>query len=101
MLRLVAGLVNSDFDTVASMIQQMEPLPSFEMARSRLLLEESRKANDTSTTASIFVAAENGTPHTTTSSPPQNQSRNQNFGNSGGGRGDGRHANQQGYNNSQ
>lgn len=37
-LRLVAGLVNTDFDTVSLMIQQMEPLPSFETARSRLLL---------------------------------------------------------------
>lgn len=38
--RLVAGLVNTDFDTVAAMIQQTNPLPTFETARSRLLLEE-------------------------------------------------------------
>ncbi|XP_021761066.1 uncharacterized protein LOC110725908 [Chenopodium quinoa] len=38
-IRLVSGLVNTDFDTVAAMIQQTEPLPTFETTRSRLLLE--------------------------------------------------------------
>ncbi|XP_021753588.1 uncharacterized protein LOC110718958 [Chenopodium quinoa] len=47
-IRLVSGLVNTDFDTVAAMIQQTTSLPSFETARSRLLLEESRRANDSS-----------------------------------------------------
>lgn len=55
-LRLVMGLVNTDFDTIALMIQQIDPLPSFETARSRLLLQESRKANDYSSSSSSFVA---------------------------------------------
>ncbi|XP_021762206.1 uncharacterized protein LOC110726972 [Chenopodium quinoa] len=33
-IQLVSGLVNTDFDTVAAMIQQTIPLPSFETAQS-------------------------------------------------------------------
>ncbi|XP_021762660.1 uncharacterized protein LOC110727406 [Chenopodium quinoa] len=55
-IRLVSGLVNTYFDTVATMIQQTTSLPSFETARSRLLLEESRRAKDSSSQASSFVA---------------------------------------------
>ncbi|CAH9131028.1 unnamed protein product [Cuscuta epithymum] len=43
-LRLVNGLT-APFATVASMIQQTVPLPSFENARSMLLLEEGRQAH--------------------------------------------------------
>lgn len=57
MLHLVSSLVNTDFDNVASMIQQSDPLHSFETARSRLLLEESRLANDPTARATSFVAA--------------------------------------------
>lgn len=55
-LRLVVGLVYTDFDTVASMIQQTKPLPSFKITRSRLLPKESRRANDPSLIATSFVA---------------------------------------------
>lgn len=88
-LRLVAGLVNTDFDTVALMIQQTDPIPTFESARSRLLLEESRKANDTSTSSSTFVAqtVESRAPPSSSPSalPPQPRQ-----GVAGGGRGGGR-----------
>ncbi|XP_021751032.1 uncharacterized protein LOC110716697 [Chenopodium quinoa] len=55
-IQLVSGLTGTDFDTVATMIQQTDPLPSFNTARSRLLLEESRRANDHNLYPSSFVA---------------------------------------------
>ncbi|XP_021735143.1 uncharacterized protein LOC110701830 [Chenopodium quinoa] len=69
-IRLVSGLVNTDFDIVVVMIQQTSPLHSFETARSRLLLEESRRANDSSFQASSFVAQ---TSNTASSTAPQQQ----------------------------
>ena len=41
-LQLIAGL-NESYDHVASFIQQSDPLPQFYDARSRLVLEETRK----------------------------------------------------------
>lgn len=43
---MVSWLVHTDFDTVVSLIQQMDPLSSFETAPSHLLLEESRRAQE-------------------------------------------------------
>ncbi|CAH9133047.1 unnamed protein product [Cuscuta epithymum] len=43
-LRLVNGLT-PQYDTVASLIQQATPLPSFQTARSMILLDETRKAH--------------------------------------------------------
>ena len=43
-IRLVAGLLDSDYDSVAQAISQTTPLPSFEEARSQVLLKASRKA---------------------------------------------------------
>ncbi|KAL2933351.1 Retrovirus-related Pol polyprotein from transposon TNT 1-94 [Bienertia sinuspersici] len=45
-LRLVAGFINTEYDTVAAMIQLTDPLPPFETARSKLLLEETRRTNN-------------------------------------------------------
>ncbi|CAH9122353.1 unnamed protein product [Cuscuta epithymum] len=50
-LRLVHGLPAS-YETVASFIQQTNPLPSFEKARSMLLLDESRRQHQLSTSSS-------------------------------------------------
>ncbi|XP_021721479.1 uncharacterized protein LOC110689038 [Chenopodium quinoa] len=73
-IRLVSGLIGTDLDTVAAIIQQSDPLPSFETARSRLLLEESRRANDNSASASSFVAqSSNSSSASTTTVPPQQQ----------------------------
>ncbi|XP_021774771.1 uncharacterized protein LOC110738679 [Chenopodium quinoa] len=55
-LRLVAGLTKSEFDTVATMIAQTDPLLSFNTARSRLLLEETRRSNESTPAPSSFVA---------------------------------------------
>ncbi|KAL2940924.1 Retrovirus-related Pol polyprotein from transposon TNT 1-94, partial [Bienertia sinuspersici] len=54
-LRLVAGLINIDYDTVVAMISKTDPLPDFETARSKLLLEETRKANDISSSTTAFL----------------------------------------------
>lgn len=77
---LVSGLTNTDFDTVAAMIQQTEPLPSFETARSHLLLEESRKANDTSTPACSFVAQTGASNQSGTPAQPASQQQQQSSG---------------------
>ncbi|KAL2936975.1 Protein translocase subunit SecA, partial [Bienertia sinuspersici] len=45
-MRLIANLVNTDYENVVTILQQMDPLSSFNMARYRLLLEETRKASD-------------------------------------------------------
>ncbi|KAL4558896.1 hypothetical protein LXL04_037101 [Taraxacum kok-saghyz] len=42
-LQLVAGLNKGEYDTVATLIQQADPLPSFNKASSQLLLEETRR----------------------------------------------------------
>lgn len=42
-LQLVAGLTKGEFDTVATLIQETDPLPSFNKAQSQLLLEEVRR----------------------------------------------------------
>ncbi|XP_021723950.1 uncharacterized protein LOC110691340 [Chenopodium quinoa] len=55
-LRLVADLNKTDNDTVETMIAQANPLPSFNTARSRLLLEESRRNTDHSNPPSSFFA---------------------------------------------
>ncbi|XP_021758660.1 uncharacterized protein LOC110723624 [Chenopodium quinoa] len=68
-IRLVSGITGTDFDIVATMIQQTDPLPSFNTARSRLLLEESRRANDHTSPQSSFVAQ----PEQHTSSGQQSQ----------------------------
>ncbi|XP_056689049.1 uncharacterized protein [Spinacia oleracea] len=61
-LRLVARVTNTDFDTVATMIQQTNPLPSFVEARSRLRLEETRRTNDQQGQIQDFVAQQDN-PH--------------------------------------
>lgn len=47
-VQLISGL-NSNYDNVAMIIQQSNPLPPFYEARSKLILEENRKAHQSST----------------------------------------------------
>ncbi|KAL4556375.1 hypothetical protein LXL04_039026 [Taraxacum kok-saghyz] len=42
-LQLISSLTKGDYDTVATIIQQTNPLPSFDNAKSSLLLEEARR----------------------------------------------------------
>ncbi|KAL2926401.1 Retrovirus-related Pol polyprotein from transposon TNT 1-94, partial [Bienertia sinuspersici] len=55
-LRLCAGLRNTDYDTMATMIQQTDPLLDFYTARSKLLIEESRRAEDPMHSPQSFLA---------------------------------------------
>ena len=41
--QLVFGLTKGDFDTVATVIQQSDPVPNINKARSELFLEEIRR----------------------------------------------------------
>jgi len=49
-IQLIVG-VNENYDSVATILQQSTPLPSFYEARSRLILEETRKAKQGVTAA--------------------------------------------------
>ncbi|KAI3782522.1 hypothetical protein L2E82_12572 [Cichorium intybus] len=42
-LQLVSGLTKGEYDTIATIVQQTDPLPSFNKAKSSLLLEEVRR----------------------------------------------------------
>ncbi|XP_021737316.1 uncharacterized protein LOC110703842 [Chenopodium quinoa] len=86
-LHLCAGLIDSVYDEVAQSITQIRPLPGFDEARSRILLEESRKSAKENS-GQAFVTQTSNT--TTTSAaaaqqqqPPQQQAR----GGGGSGRG--------------
>lgn len=69
-LRLFSALINTEFDMVATMIQQMKTLPSIGSARSRLLLKESRSTQDPGSQNSNFVAQNTTAPPSTTTAPP-------------------------------
>lgn len=43
-LLLINGLPKGEYDTIANIIQQADPLPNFHKARSQLLLEETRRS---------------------------------------------------------
>ena len=105
-LQLIAGL-NESYDNVASFIQQSDPLPQFYEARSRLVLEETRKHKQAATASiasgtALVAAATSTTPnpkhqHSTTSgsnspnpSPQRNDSSNRGRGRNNGSRGGGR-----------
>ncbi|XP_021728756.1 uncharacterized protein LOC110695839 [Chenopodium quinoa] len=55
-LQLITGLPKGEYDTVAAMIQQTDPLPSFNSARSRFLLEETRKSKQEEHSQHALVA---------------------------------------------
>ncbi|CAH9084981.1 unnamed protein product [Cuscuta europaea] len=64
---MVNGLTES-YDTVASIIQQCNPLPLFYKARSMILLEETRKAQQSGVTSAAALV-HTGSPSPATTSP--------------------------------
>ncbi|XP_021738227.1 uncharacterized protein LOC110704727 [Chenopodium quinoa] len=88
-MRLIAGHRNTDFDIVAAILAQTEPLPSFEIARSRLLLEETRCSNDQSNSAQPFIAQQSDSASSGQSHQSLTSASNSGGGGSGG-RGSGR-----------
>ncbi|KAL2893370.1 Lysylphosphatidylglycerol biosynthesis bifunctional protein LysX, partial [Bienertia sinuspersici] len=92
-LRLCVGLRNADYDTVATLIQQCDPLPDFYTARSKLLIEESRRAEEPHTSHQSFVAAPSdpaAAGPSLSSSSQQSQQPHQQTPTGDGGRGGGR-----------
>ncbi|KAJ9540484.1 hypothetical protein OSB04_026990 [Centaurea solstitialis] len=84
-LTLVAGLPK-EYDTLATFIQQSDPLPSFIKARSQLALEETRRSKQDSHTPQALVTQRSDSP--VAISETQAATRDQSFsGNRGGGRG--------------
>ncbi|XP_021721012.1 uncharacterized protein LOC110688551 [Chenopodium quinoa] len=80
-LQLIKGLPKGEYDTLAVMIQQADPIPSFNKARSQFLLEETRKAKQDEQSQHALVtqsaSASSGTSHHAPSpqAPPQKQPR--------------------------
>ncbi|XP_071695864.1 uncharacterized protein [Rutidosis leptorrhynchoides] len=82
-LQLIAGL-NDNFDTVGTYFTQMDKLPSFYDARSKLILEETRKKkqaiNNSSITDTVLIAATNPNPKlSNTPEPTQPTDRQINY----------------------
>ncbi|KAL3622133.1 hypothetical protein CASFOL_033544 [Castilleja foliolosa] len=103
-LQLISGL-NEQFDGVAMLLQQTTPLPEFYEARSKLILEETRKskqasnASATADTALLSAAKKSSGPtsansHPTPQHPPYGSDNSAQYSNNGGrgqnGRGRGR-----------
>lgn len=101
-LQLIAGL-NESYDGVATIIQQSDPLPTFYDARSKLILEETRKnrqaaINGLTTGSALLTTVDNHD-----SKQPINGSRDTSRGNGsqssrGGSRGGGRNGGRGGRN---
>ena len=53
-LQLVTGLTNTEYDAIGMLISQTQPLPTFFNARSRLTMEEGRRAGQPQTVGSVF-----------------------------------------------
>ena len=71
-LQLIAGL-NENYDGIATIIQQSDPLPPFYEARSKLLLEETRKTKQATATSQAA-----GTALMTTTSASSDDSKSNN-----------------------
>lgn len=85
-LQLVAGLTKGEYDTIATLIQQYDPLPSFHKARSQVILEETRRSRQDDHTQYALVT----TPDTTTTATySQPNSSHQGGGKGGKGKGKG------------
>lgn len=68
-LQLITGLPKGEYDTIATMIQQADPLPSFQKARSQLLLEEMRRSKQEEH-SQVALVSNTTTVNTASSAPP-------------------------------
>ncbi|XP_021760170.1 uncharacterized protein LOC110724997 [Chenopodium quinoa] len=99
-LQLIAGLPEGKYDTVAALISQTEPTPTFNKARSMFILEETRKNKQEEHGQHALIAQNSGGTTSTTSgntTPPSDQQhatskggRGRSRGSSKGGKGRGR-----------
>lgn len=74
-LQLIAGL-NDSYEGVAMLIQQTNPLPDFYEVRSKLVMEEARKAHQAAATAASPNNTASATALTASSPAPQQSSDN-------------------------
>ncbi|XP_021731355.1 uncharacterized protein LOC110698267 [Chenopodium quinoa] len=89
-LQLISGLTKGEYDTVAALISQTEPTPSFIKARSMFLLEETRKSKQEEHGQQALMAQQPPTAVAAPSPPPPQHSDSQCGGAIRGGRGRGR-----------
>ncbi|KAI3796959.1 hypothetical protein L1987_39646 [Smallanthus sonchifolius] len=79
-IQLILGL-NEQYEGIATILQQMKPLPAFTEARSKLLMEETRKAAQTLATANsashaLHAAGQGGTAGQVHNAPPPRHDSN-------------------------
>ncbi|XP_023728220.1 uncharacterized protein LOC111875925 [Lactuca sativa] len=72
-LQLISSLSKSEYDTVATLIQQTEPLPSFNKATSQLILEETWHKNQSSRIPHAFIT-QKSTESSSDAKPPTSDS---------------------------
>ncbi|XP_021736556.1 uncharacterized protein LOC110703111 [Chenopodium quinoa] len=65
-MQLIAGLTEGEYDTVAAIVSQSEPTPSFNKARSMFLLEETRKNKQKDQGQAFVAQISQAQPSTTT-----------------------------------
>ncbi|XP_021724706.1 uncharacterized protein LOC110692021 [Chenopodium quinoa] len=88
-MQLITGLTKGEYDTVATIVSQSEPTPSFNKARSMFLLEETRKNKQEEIGQQALIA--HGPAGTTAPSATSSQAADKQCGGGrGGGRGRGR-----------
>ncbi|KAJ9551616.1 hypothetical protein OSB04_015661 [Centaurea solstitialis] len=75
-LQLISGLSKGEYDTIATMIQQADPLPSFTKARSQLLLEETRRVKQESHQQAFVTNLQPAPPSTPITTPSQSEPQN-------------------------
>ncbi|KAL2892766.1 Retrovirus-related Pol polyprotein from transposon TNT 1-94, partial [Bienertia sinuspersici] len=68
-LRLIAGLTKGEYDGVALLLQHQKPFPTFADARSQLLLEERRRANQDESPDSTALLTTETTVQTNNTAP--------------------------------
>ncbi|KAJ9554477.1 hypothetical protein OSB04_018522 [Centaurea solstitialis] len=85
-LQLVSGLTKGEYDAIATFIQQSDPLPSFNKARSQLLLEETRHTKQETHAQHALVTQRIDSTHTPSDAPPPRSTPNNRRGHTRGGR---------------
>ncbi|XP_021757586.1 uncharacterized protein LOC110722624 [Chenopodium quinoa] len=87
-MQLIAGLTMGEYDTVAAIVSQSDPTPSFNKARSMFLLEETRQNKQSESGQHALVAQHSQSP--TSGNTPTSQSPVSDHQQTGGGGGRGK-----------
>ncbi|XP_021726215.1 uncharacterized protein LOC110693401 [Chenopodium quinoa] len=96
-MQLIAGLTMGEYDTVAAIVSQSEPTPTFNKARCMFILEETRQNKQSEAGQHALVAQSSPMPASQSSAPsPASQSTTDQQGGIGRGRGKGRNTSSKG-----